>query len=413
MSIVWLEGFETDNTASEYAYKYFGGDPEKTPASHPAGRFGGRCARGEDTPNDFQVHAVNVGVHNTLVTGIAVRADLPKDGDTLLCFVGQGQNALQITQHAADFGKHEFAFRNKGIELYRTNPIDPHVWVYLEAWMRFDPPGQNSGINTVFRVNGMDVYARSVDNGVTNGIPGYSEFYIRGEARALSGGYVDVDDFYIFDHTQDGPHYMLWDSPNVAIQTLHPSDNGNNTEWTPVGAAENHEAIDDSPGLDLDSTYVIGDSETDLDMYKIDEVTYLRDQIYGLGLEWDARADDGEGSANVEFLFQSGTSDPKEVHSQPTITFSEANGRAIFRDPRNPATGQFLRFEDFQECQIGFGAKENWVSLASEDDDQGGGDQELNLDYGTASTPTGTPLDYGSASNPTGPALDLGDANND
>lgn len=221
-----------------------------------------------------------------------------------------------------------------------------------------------------------------------------------------------MDDFYVFDHTQDGPYFFPWDSPQCAVQTLYPKTAGSNTEWTVSGAPSNTNAVDDSisQGVNDDSDYNIGDSSTDLDLHRMDEPSYVNDEIYGVEFEWDARADDGEGTADIQFLYQSSLRNPTEAHSQAAIILPDSTFvRVRFRHYTSPITGSFFSPEELREFQLGYGAKENFTSLIVEDD----GDppvEELALDYGSASNPTGTPLDYGSADNPTGPGVDLGNA---
>ena len=409
MSLLWIEGFETDSQASSFSRKYTQGNAENQ-GTLGDGRFGGKSMRSSNG-DAWTLSTNDTGREDSLVCGIAIKGSGFLQGVKLLDFRGDGdQQALTVRQNDEGNGKVSFSFLNKETELHVSPVMDPNLWIYIEAWMLFEV--SSTQVNTIFRINGMVTYYERIDNGISPTRPGYDTFSLNGGSTA--GGYTETDDFYLLNHTADGPADFLPGSPNIAVQTLYPLANGSNTEWDLEGAPSNVEAIDDSRSQALsDSDYVVGDGEVVLDLYRMDKPTYIAGEVFGVDFEIDTKVDDGDASSQFQFLLQSGLLSPVKLHDLEYIVvlaIAADFNRLRHLHATSPATGSPFDLEELRDFQLGFGNKDNFTPLIVEEEEEEEEEEEVLLDYGTAANPTGTALDFGSSSNPTGPDLDLGNA---
>lgn len=400
MAVLWVEGFEANQNNTALARSYFGGAGEAAFDALVPGRFGGLAARAGGGAGDdlWQVGTNVLGLRNTLVCGYAYRCDLPSDSNPSIRFTGQGSIQVLEVWQVPFVGHFRFELRSKGTTYYQSPAIEYGQWVYVELWAIFESPATQ--VNTLMRLNGQEVYQGTLNNGANSAAPGYSQFALIGSCQ--SGGYADMDDFYLLDHAGT-PKFFLDTGWNTTVETLFPESAGANQEWTPNGAANNFQTVDEgsSGQVDDDTTYVSGDNDTDLDLHELSDLRFINGRVHAVQASIDARAE--AGSAVVDHLIQSRTDLPEELTSP---TFSGAYARARTVHQTNPSSGVAFSPMELRDSRIGYGAKENFVTDIVPPDDPPPVDDDY--DYGTTSNPSGTPLDFGTTSSPSGPDLDFG-----
>lgn len=87
--------------------------------------------------------------------------------------------------------------------------------------------------------------------------------------------YLYVDDAY-FDYSNNDEADLC--PPNRRFYFASPNGAGDETQWTPVGALNNHECVDESTVPDDDTTYVVATTNGLLEMYEFTDVTIPADE---------------------------------------------------------------------------------------------------------------------------------------
>lgn len=87
-----------------------------------------------------------------------------------------------------------------------------------------------------------------------------------------SGNFVDIDDIYV-DYSEGVETNQA--PPARRFYPALPNGAGSADDWTPNGAAQNYQCVDESTAPDDDTTYVLADSNALLDMYAFASVSPL------------------------------------------------------------------------------------------------------------------------------------------
>jgi hypothetical protein len=119
-------------------------------------------------------------------------------------------------------------------------------WFFIEA----KAVAANSG-SIEMRVSGVTVLTLFGDL-QSQGLPGIGVVILGNTSGPHGSGSFVADDFYVFDTLGTNFNNFLGDRHAYA---LLPTGAGSSAAWTPVGAATNQEAVDDSPDVDDDATY--------------------------------------------------------------------------------------------------------------------------------------------------------------
>ncbi len=110
-------------------------------------------------------------------------------------------------------------------------------------------------------------------------------------------GQADFDDVVIFDDLGGNNDDFLGD---VEVEHVVPDGAGNATQWdTLVGAATHWEAVDESPAIDDDTSYVETATDTDLDLFTYANLTSIVGGSTVLAVQVNTMARVDSGSATI------------------------------------------------------------------------------------------------------------------
>lgn len=240
---------------------------------------------------------------STLICGCAVRLEgLPTVGVRLpLLFVENNASTPQRHEiHIADDGtlqlwKYESGYYTRLGASWVT--LTPGAWRYLELKVV-----EGSGTGSVeARLDGLVVLTVTGLSITTGGKLQRAGVCVKALSSTLPA--LSIDDFYLINTSGSLNNTYLGD---VRIDALRPMAAGGSTQWTPVGAAANWDAVDDAWPNEAD--YVTAATLGQRDLYAMQDLpamtspTVLAVQSVLLASKADA------GSAGVKAVAASGAS---------------------------------------------------------------------------------------------------------
>src|SRR5581483_2786303 len=211
----------------------------------------------------------------TLILGFAIKVTtMPTGGNiaTLLEFFDTG--TVQVSLGLSSAGVLQF-YRNAPTgspigSASSSNAFTGGVWHFLEVQVTF---ATGTGGSVQCWVDGVSVINSSSLNTSQSGTASANKISIGN----LSNNYTPVvDDLYCHDTTGGVNDTRLGDR---VIRTIVPNGAGSFTNFTPSGAANNWQAIDEIPANDL-IDYVASPNVNDRDSYTFESVTLAGNATY-------------------------------------------------------------------------------------------------------------------------------------
>jgi hypothetical protein len=165
----------------------------------------------------------------------------------------------------------------------------------------------------------------------------------------VDGAMTRVDDFYIADDDADGGDALIvgFAGP-VHIACLLPNGEGSVNEWSPTGAATNHEAVGEMDGEDGDTSYVGSHTDGALDLYTLPNLEFGRAAIKAVAVHQWARRDDALYRALVPTVRTGGAD-----YAADESALSNAYARIQTIYERNPATALAWTVAQVNAMQMG------------------------------------------------------------
>jgi hypothetical protein len=195
-----------------------------------------------------------------------------------------------------------FKFRTSGgttVGSLRINSATGNLSVYNAA---------STLVATGFR-NAMNAYHYLEFRIFVNGASGECEVYLDGTLEIAttvsnfgstnigqimstltqSGGQLYLDDVYVLDTTGGAPlNTFLGDSH---IETLLPTSDGANTDWTPNSGGTEYTQVDDNP-YDGDTTYIYDNTPGNISTFGCADLSFASGTVYAVQPNLMARKDD-------------------------------------------------------------------------------------------------------------------------
>lgn len=159
-----------------------------------------------------------------------------------------------------------------------------------------------------------------------------------------AGGEVWIDDFYFLDAAGTAPNGYTGDT---IVRYYPPSGAGSNTQWTPNGAAQNYQCVDEVPPDD-DTTYnssaVVGKVDTFVHAALPGTVTTIAAAMVR------ARVRNDSGSPVIHLAIKSGAS----LGESGDIAVPTAYADVVAPFPTDPATGVAWNAAGLNACEVGY-----------------------------------------------------------
>lgn len=284
MSLLFMDGFdylapgtaaldEKWNTARSSGFSSLDWDPT-------TGRFGGGAAHLEGTDDDSRLERV-IAAKSTVIVGCAARIVTSEDGK-FLEFGYQGNPRL----HFRIEDDLTITFRkDDGTQLASSAAaglaLNENVWFHFETKLVVD--GTNGSIE--LRVNEEEFINVTGLNTDPAGDGVVGDITFRAGAGGGGGDGYYLDDVYVLDTAGTRLNDFLGD---CRIETLQPSADTAQEDFTPVSGGDNYAEVDD-PERDEDSTYNHSDVVGAKDMFTMENLSTTPDTIFALQATISAR----------------------------------------------------------------------------------------------------------------------------
>lgn len=284
---------------------------------------------------------------------------------------------------------------------FDEHTIEDQTWHHVEMLV-------DSGVEYVeVRLDGITVFISTTSEHIGDiSNPTFDRF---GWASALLGStfltqndYFAIDNLIVWDDNGTGT-WTNWVGPRV-VEDLDPAGDYQ-SDFSPFGGpAMNYACVDDGvQGTFNDSDYVESLQESgQLDLYTHEIPKFLRGQVDGTYLIHRIYTE-SPVTDRLVVAYESTALQINEVASDSGITTYRER---MYSDPLNEDLK--LDHDKLRNYKWGIGDYEAYVYADEPETEPPVDDEELLLDYGTVSEPTGTPQDFGTVNSPSGDAIDLG-----
>lgn len=202
-----------------------------------------------------------------------------------LCF--NWTSGWGLTVRRGDYNDTVIAESDAGI-------LSADQWGYVEIKALID----NSAGYVIVNVNGIEIINETGLD--TQYRTESTASYIR--LHDNQNGLLSYDDIYICDNTGTKNNDFL--GP-CKVTTLFPSGAGNYSQFTPSGEASNYLCVDDSSGIDDDTTYVGSAVTNAIDTYVFGDVDVTGGTIFGVSVQPCLKLEEG-GSRTYKGLVRDG-----------------------------------------------------------------------------------------------------------
>jgi len=296
MALKWLEGFESGG-ASDAALRIYLARKYVTQLTSAVltttGRFGGyACKLRNVGSNYFQINLTST---QTLVVGFAFNAAAFADDKSIIEFRDAG--TVQVKLETAPDGNLRILRGTTALGTTSLLGLKKNSWYYIEVKVKID----NSTGTYEVRVGGTDVLS---DTGVDTQMTGNATAdQVRFCGEIISDW--SVDDIYVLDTTGALNNDFLG---NVRIGMIVPNGDTVDEDFTPQGAGNNFDEVNDGVTTDDDATYNESSTATDKDLFDYTALTNIP-TIQGVQILTEARETDATDYSLKSIAKSGGTED--------------------------------------------------------------------------------------------------------
>ena len=316
----FIDGFDHISSAANRTLKYDLSGSSSHVKESTEGRNGGNCV---------ELYLATAGYlqkmldnQNTWTVGFAFRMkDVLFSGSGPIISFMDSNEAVQCALYATAGGFLEVRRGTSSILGTSSNAMSVNSWYYIEMEVTIN---DSTGAVEVRRNGVEEIKLTGVDTKYTS-LSGANGFRLYG---GTSSTRVLIDDLYVCDATGTTNNSFLGD---VRVDTLFPTADGANTDFTPL-AGSNYENVDeDDP--DGDTSYNSSNTATDKDTFPVTALSSMAGDIFGVQVNNTARKDDA-GAQNLKGAVKVGAT--VYTDSAQVLLDSYDDKRSIFEE--NPGT---------------------------------------------------------------------------
>jgi hypothetical protein len=255
MTLLWVDGFETDATLVAIGRRYPGATASLSSLSPLAtGRHGGLAMKLLPGATTRLPTPQLAPANNQLQIGLAINASKPASGPLLTVQDTSSQEQFTLNIWSEDNARF-FLHVRRGDRLIAESPALPQQqWLYVEMLASIHP-----ALGYVeLRVSGAVILRANDLNTSRRGTEAWGAVVLSGGVQAGSpAGYLMFDDFVVGDNAGE-----LYAGPlgDVIIRDVNPVGDAAPNTWTNPGAPQSHTAqVDDAIGfgsVDDDASYL-------------------------------------------------------------------------------------------------------------------------------------------------------------
>lgn len=295
MAYDWGDGFEIHQVGTYYSrmYALVGGG---APVSGRLHGFGISLA-------GTTITTPSLGVGVVRVVGFGMRLS-SFDNATFLQFLLSGLAQLTLTFTAARQVEIRRGANNGTVIATGTTVIAASAWVYIEVRVTItDNTGPATGTIEV-RINEVSELSLTViQTAPTGNGDGADQLRLVGKSAVTA----EFDDFWSINEDTGGTTGFRGD---MALEGILPTGAGASTQWTPVGAASNFDAVNDTALSPNNADYVTSDTNGQIDYYAHGDLSFLTGAIECVFVSMGCRMENAVGSRVIRPRFRrnSGTS---------------------------------------------------------------------------------------------------------
>ena len=338
MALRFIDGFDTYTSDASVALRY-----SALPSSgsyygiqSSSGRRGGGCL---DLYSGSGYAGKTFDDQTTWTVGFALKVDSMPSSTTRLLQLRDSAGDAQCTLALTIAGALAVYRGGTSNTLLGTSSgsITTGAWYYIEMKVTI----HDSTGSAVVRINETEVLSlSSVDTKYTTNA--YAREVLLCGLPSIVHGYID--DLYVLDGTGSTVNFL----GDVRVDALFPSGAGSVTEFTPSGAANNWDCVNDTDP-DGDTTYTTATTVDDTDLLAFSDLSAVSGDIYGVQATLIARKDDaGTGGMKTTVLLNSTEYDGSEI----TMSDSYVSRQTIWE--QNPDTAAAWAQSEINGAEFGY-----------------------------------------------------------
>lgn len=307
------------------------------------GRFGGSCVR--LTSANCIMHKTLTGSHQTLIWGAAVKfSAFPGQYGHVIRFTEGGYTDTYLqcgVRHSVTPGLFTLNGGSGAVLAESVIPLYANVWYYFElkAYIHNSLGTMELRVNNTTYASASNVDTQKTANANADGF-GIGEYY-----NFASGTYYD--DMYICNGAGGVNDDFLGDH---RVECLFPSGAGNYAQWTPNGAANNYDCVNDAaPNGDTDYNSQDGAGLPKIDSFAMSNLESTTGTIKGVQSVLYHRKDDA-GDVTVAPLYRIGGTD----YPQTGVNLPDTYQYGMEVEEVSPATATAFSIAEVNGLEFGY-----------------------------------------------------------
>ena len=308
MALIYIDGFDTYATADitlRWSFAPGANSGMAKAIESSGGRNGTGCiALTFPAALTGQMSRSLGGSRSSVVVGVAVKLNSLANGITgvfLSLFEGSNHQVWLATNTVGDL------ILGSGSSIITTYGagFTTGVWYYVE--LKVTISNSIAADSCIVRVNGTTVINPAAGTNLRQASTTASVDSVaiggRGNWATTNSVILRYDDLYTLDNSGSMNNDLLGD---IRVEAIRPSGNGSSTQFTPVGAANNWDCVDEA-AEDGDTSYVASSTVGQEDLYAIGDLVSTPANVFAVQVCAIGRKDDA-GSRTITSAIKSGGS---------------------------------------------------------------------------------------------------------
>jgi len=300
MALLWMEGFDQYDLGISLipSGKYFyraGGYPIIV-ASPGVGAFSSQCMWCDDDDDVFAAFPAPATTH-TIIFGCGYYQMYTVTTCSLLSFYGDDISTRWAYLEHFD-GTLKWVVQGGATHIIANNLIVQSTWYYLEVKVTLS----TGPANLELRIDGNTVFNDVLPSTVAAGVADPIVKTIRLADTDTRNMYLD--DIYVCDDSGAINNDFLG---KVSVVVLKPNNTGSFSDFTPVGAANNWDCVNNAGRNASETTYVTSTTPGHKDLYAFEDLPSQYTDVKAVSINGSAKAV-GDGGQTLKYVIGSQSS---------------------------------------------------------------------------------------------------------